>query len=377
LCSIVSITHRIITGTDEKGLPIYNKKVQRKPNQTRVNSIRDYLLRDEVASFPSNILVSVPSILLLDEIKETNGNFVITIDKKKINLSSEEEPLYVQIIDGQHRFRGMQVALDYLKTEGDEENFQKLNDFEFVVSFFIDPEIDFQAMLFSTINRTPVKVSQDLVYDLFGLLESDSPQKTALAIALELNALKTTENGKMGPFYKRIRLLGKKEKGEMSPISQGMFIKSIILLISPNLRLSEIERFNEREEFHKGGTDRTIFRDYYSNNRDNIMFKILVSYFVAVRETFIDINGQSYWDIGASMDNPLQRTIGYLALIDVLIYLFPLGSKEKKLDTDFFKSHLSKAKYIQLLNENNETNYVYSSIGRSQLKDDLLKYILQ
>jgi hypothetical protein len=172
-------------------------------------------------------------------------------------------------------------------------------------------------------------------------------------------------------------LLGKKEKGEMSPISQGMFIKSIILLISPNLRLSEIERFNEREEFHKGGTDRTIFRDYYSNNRDNIMFKILVSYFVAVRETFIDINGQSYWDIGASMDNPLQRTIGYLALIDVLIYLFPLGSKEKKLDTDFFKSHLSKAKYIQLLNENNETNYVYSSIGRSQLKDDLLKYILQ
>lgn len=377
---IASVTHRIITGWDEKNQPIYNNHVQRKPNQSRVTAVKNFLLKDEIACFPNSILVALPSTLLVEEIDDNNP--VLKIDKSLIKLDSEE-PIYVQIIDGQHRFKGLKDAIKELERkneeerewlEEDNEKLESLLNFEFVISFFIDPDIDFQAMLFSVINRTPVKVNQDLVYDLFGILEKDSPQKTSLAIALELNGHKI--KGRKGPFFKRIRLLGKKEKGENSPISQGMFIKTILKLISPSLRLSEIERFKSRESFKEGGNENTIFRTYYAENQDNLIFKVLSNYFDAVRNTFVDNNGRSYWDLEETRENPFHKTIGFLALVDVLIELFPIGLKEKKLTTEFFELWLGKAKDIELIDANGNTNYPYSSKGKTELSDDLISRIL-
>lgn len=369
LISISSVTQRIITGWDDENKPIYNKQVQRKPSASRVKAIKDFLINDEIACFPNSILVSLPSVLLRSEIDEINP--VLDIDNSLIDFTSEE-PIYLQIIDGQHRFKGIEEAIKELEGKNDDKVIS-LKEFEFVVSFFIDPEIDFQAMLFSVINRTPVKVSQDLVYDLFGILEKDSPQKTALAIALELNG--QIKDGIKGPFYKRIRLLGKKEKGENSPISQGMFIKTLIKLISPSIRASEVERFRSREYFLEGGSEKTIFRPYYAKDKDNLIFKVLYNYFTAVQKVFVDPQGNSYWDFSKTSDNPLQKTIGFLALMDVLVELFPIGVKEKKLTVEFFETWLDKAKDIELLDDNGETNYVYSSKGKSELTTDLISKI--
>ncbi len=382
LIELVSVTSRAITGFNDLGEPLYNNNdyIQREPNPSRVNSIKNYLLTDEDACFPNNILISVPSILLAEEVK--NGDleydeshiFTLKIDKNRINLTSTEAPIYLQIFDGQHRFRGIQLAIQELRQTGsNDEKLKELENFEFVVSFFIEAEIEFQAMLFSIINRTPVKVSQDLVYDLFGLTIKDSPQKTALAIVLQLNGLREKEDGKVGPFYRRIRLLSRKEKGFDSPISQGIFIKQLLKLISPSLSKADQERLWEREQLLTGGNDRTIFRQWYATNKDNNIYKTLLNYFIAVREIFIDENGNSYWDFGITPDNALQRTIGFTALIEILIKIFPDCMREKNISIDFFKKYLVKAKNIQLVGD--ERPYPFTSIGGKMLKDDLEKLI--
>jgi len=377
LVELVSVTHRAITGFDDDGKPLYNKFIQRRPSKSRVNSIKDYLILDKFASFPNNLLISVPSILLSSEIilNEQCETFTVSINKSKIDLVSIEEPLYLQIFDGQHRFCGMQEALNECRTLGNFEKLENLENFEFVVSLFIDAEIDFQAMMFSVINRTPVKVTQDLVFDLFGLTDADSPQKTALAIALELNGTKINDKGIICPFYKRIRLLAKKEKGINSPLSQGMFIKEIIKLISPTLNDAEKERMKSREEFSVDNSNYTIFRKAYSENKDFIIFKTIFNFFVAVRDSFVTDDNRSYWDFDQTPDNPLQRTIGFQALIKVLVVLFPVGMANKNLSIDFFKTKLSRVKEIELIDYKGQTRYQYSSVGVNKLRDDILEKI--
>lgn len=377
LLELVTVTHRAIIGFDEEGMPIYNKQIQRKPSPQRVNSIKEYLLNDKFATFPNNILISVPSIVLSKEIEYNDicKTYIISIDKNIIDISDKDKPLYLQIFDGQHRFRGVQEAIAECVNKNDLEKTIALEEFEFVVSFFIDAEIDFQAMLFSVINRTPVKVTQDLVFDLFGLTENDSPQKTALAIALELNGTQKTENEIIAPFYKRIRLLAKKEKGSFSPLTQGMFIKEITKLICTSLQVAEQERFLTRKEFFNGGNTNTIFRKSYAENKDFIIFRTLLNFFIAVKQTFIDNNGNSYWDFVVTPDNPLQRTIGFQALIKVLIFIFPEGYQNKNLTVEYFKKKLSNASNLKLIDENGVTLYAYSSVGVNKLRDDILDLI--
>jgi hypothetical protein len=141
----------------------------------------------------------------------------------EIQKSKNEEvaDIYVTIIDGQHRIRGIENAINILKNEikkirsrgitTDEaklqlkskiERLKDLLDIELVVSYFIDKSLEYQAMIFSTINRTQKRVSQDLVYSLFGLSTNDTPYKTALEVTLALNSHPKS------PFYKRIKLYG-------------------------------------------------------------------------------------------------------------------------------------------------------------------------
>jgi DGQHR domain-containing protein len=377
LIQFVTVTHRAIVGFDEEGKPIYNNQIQRKPSTQRVNSIKEYLLNDKFATFPNNLLISVPSIVMSRDVKfdKECNTYTLYIDKERINITDKDKPLYLQIFDGQHRFRGIQEAIIECENRGEIEKAASFRDFEFVVSFFIDAEIDFQAMLFSVINRTPVKVTQDLVFDLFGLTEGDSPQKTALVVALELNGTKVTDSGEEAPFYRRIRLLAKKEKGFNSPLSQGMFVKEITKLICTTLQDAEVERFQPRDYFRTGGSSNTIFRKAYSEGKDYIILRTLMNYFTAVQSSFVDSYGNSNWSFDETNDNPLQRTIGFQALLKVLISLFPEGLKNKDLSVQFFEEKLKNVRRLDLVDSNGSSNYQYSSVGVNRLRDDILDLI--
>lgn len=378
LMQLSTVTTRTIVSFDDSGMPVYNDAVQRKPTPLRVDSIKEYLINDEFACFPSSILLSVPRGLIYQEIEDVK-NPVLYLDISKIDLKSTTNPVYLQIFDGQHRFRGMQEAIKELQYRGDKDKLDKLNEFEFLVSFFIEAEIEFQAMIFSTINRTHVKVSQDLVFDLFGLTQKDSPQKTALAIALQINGTRVVDGAPnvVAPFYKRIRLLAKKARGEFSPISQGMFIKTLVTLISPTLKKSEEERNYERIAFKRGGTDRTIFREFYFQGKDNLIFTTILNYFTAVKIVCVTDEGFSWWEPLETIDNPMQRTIGFLALIDLLIKVFPVASSKKDISVSFFVSIIAPIKKIKLLDEEGNSLYPYSSVGKTALSRNLIELVFE
>lgn len=183
---------------------------------------------------------------------------------------------------------------------------------ELVVSFFIDKSLEYHAMIFSTINRTQKRVSQDLVYSLFGLSSEDTPYKTALEVTLALNAHPKS------PFYHRIKLYGGEYDKKMSPpLSQATMIKSIVALISESLRESENDKYRKRKELRKqNGKKYLPFRHYYANNQDFLISDCLFYFFSAIRSKFYNY---WYFDGDSKPQNILQSTVGYEALLQLLV----------------------------------------------------------
>lgn len=208
--------------------------------------------------FPTNIVLGIPMSMISSQFSH-DGIIEISLDEKvtsQIKLAKEgyqDADIFITIIDGQHRIRGIEVAIERLQEEAEKHNnilahtkLENLLNMELAISYFIDKSLEYQAMIFSTINRTQKRVSQDLVYSLFGLSSEDTPYKTALEVTLALNAHPKS------PFYHRIKLYGGDYDKKMSPpLSQATMIKSIVGLISESLRESENDKYKKRKELKR------------------------------------------------------------------------------------------------------------------------------
>lgn len=363
ILTFTKYTERLIVNYDEKGLPIYNSEIQRKVENNRVEKIADFLIDDPDALFPTNIVISIPEVVI-QYIEDTgNGAVQIALDETVFKeISKRDGDVHLTIIDGQHRIRGIERAIERIESEIsilnsilvkspkkdflDKVNFltKRLSDLksiELLVSFFIGPTLEYQAMVFSTINRTQKSVPQSLVYELFGLTSNDSPQRTALTTVLSLNSFENS------PFYGRVKLHGGKyEKNLNPPLTQATMVKSIIDLISTNLRESERDRFRPRKDLLKNINPSVPFRRYYATDQDDQISDIMYSFFSAVRSCFLDATGKSYWDFELSMrpSNILQTTVGYLALLDILVdILKELKESDPKDMPGIYAKYLIKA----------------------------------
>lgn len=187
----------------EDNKPITKEEVQRKLNPSKVKSIANFLIYDPLAIFPTNLVISIPNhVIVSQEEDEANQIVKLTLNDKvfkeieKIDTTGKGD-IYLSIIDGQHRVRGIEMAISILEDEihlnekmirssADSAKYEKsindlkkklknLYEIELPVTFFIDPILEYQAMIFSTINRTQTKVPPNLVYSLFGLTKGDSP----------------------------------------------------------------------------------------------------------------------------------------------------------------------------------------------------------
>jgi len=409
-------TEYTILGFDEENdnKPITKAEVQRKLSPSKVEQIADFLINDPLAIFPTNLVVSIPKHVIENQSEDTDGIVQITLKNivyneiKKIDKNQKGD-IYLTVIDGQHRIRGIEVAIKRIRddisinekmiqTSINTEQFEKkmhelktklenLENIELPVSFFIDPILEYQAMIFSTINRTQTRVSQDLVYSLFGLTKDDSPQKTALNI---INTLNGRENS---PFYKRIRLagaaskIGKEFYKEGNPIlSQATMVKSVLFMICKNNRDSEIERHKTRKYFIKNPNSELPFRKLYGQNNDERIIKILFAFYKAVQKSFLDINGNSFWDFKdverRKPTNILQTTIGYEALLMILRVALSKLKDEENDKIEIYYDLLSRAKSIDFKDDNdpkiypfaNKTkNKFYNDIGEKIWKNDFVK----
>ena len=254
-----------------------------------------------------------------------------------------------------------------ISEKNDEKSKQRLFDLlniELVVSFFIDKSLEYQAMIFSTINRTQKRVSQDLVYSLFGLSSNDTPYKTALEVVLALNGHQKS------PFYHRIKLYGGDyDRGMSPPLSQATMIKSIVAFISESLRESENDKYRSRKELRKQTSQKFLpFRNYYANDEDYLISDCLFYYFSTIR----DVLGEFWnYDGYTKPQNILQSTVGFEALMRILCDIL------KKYNISSFSVQVF-APYIEKLKRIDFANievFPIATKGKKVLYDEMYKAI--
>ncbi|RBN49469.1 DGQHR domain-containing protein [Flavobacterium psychrolimnae] len=363
-------------------MPEYNPQIQRKTNNAKVERIADFLIYDRASMFPTNIVVAIPQEVIDLKELDTEGNESITLNKiVKEELQKDNGDVYLTIIDGQHRIKGIERALertfDSIEDPKELENIEihkktleRLLNLELVVTFFIDPILEYQAMIFSTINKTQTKVPENLVFSLFGLTNDDTPQKTSLEVVLALNGLEKS------PFFNRIKLVGGNYKrGENIPLSQATMVKSILFNICRNQRESEIERTKERKELTLNPYN-LIFRNYYSSNNDKMIVRIMYTFFSAVKEIFLNTEGVSYWNLESTTEtNVLQTNVGYQALMKLLADILKNIPEELRDKKDTYITYLEKAKDINWEDNDTEKRYPFTSKSINVLYQDLKEKI--
>lgn len=359
-------------------VPLYNPQIQRKTNNAKVEKIADYLITDVTAMFPTNIVIAIPLPVIDSKTVDAEGNTEIILNPiVKEELQKENGDVLLTIIDGQHRIKGIERAIERIKNSISNPNekedllkntalLERLLNLELIVTFFIDPILEYQAMIFSTINKTQTKVPENLVFSLFGLTKDDTPQKTSLEVVLALNGIEKS------PFFNRIKLVGGNYKrGEIVPLSQATMVKSVLFNICKNQRESEIERTKERRDL-LSNPDELQFRKYYANNNDKMIIRIIYSFFSAARDTFRHTNDKSYWDFDSTPNtNVLQTNVGYLALMKLLIDILKEAPEEQKDVKSFYISYLTKAKDINFVDDGHEPRYPFTSKSVKILYNDL------
>ncbi|WP_215222606.1 DGQHR domain-containing protein [Echinicola shivajiensis] len=385
-------TNRLIVSFNEENQPIYNEEIQREVEQSRVKKIADFLIDDPEATFPTNIVLHIPIEVI--ESQELKGDIIeIQLNNKVFEeIIKEKGDVFISIIDGQHRIRGIEVAIERLeqhiisisqtnrnslshnnlseKYDYYVNRLEDLKNIQLVVSFFIDKSLEYQAMIFSTINRTQKRVSQNLVYSLFGLTTQDSPQKTSLQCVLALNGHEAS------PFYKRVKFYGASyDRRTSPPLSQATMVRSIVNLISENLRESERDRFKKRKDLLKRtpGSEKFLpFRNLYATDQDSKISDLLYYYFSSVEDIFRDSSGNSFWFLDPSNSrhkNIFHTSVGFDSLLKIFVQI--LEENQNMIETankDLFDSYMIRATHLNIGDVN---RYSFNNRGKKILFLDL------
>ena len=272
--------------------------VQRDLSSSRVREIGEYC-SDPDAIFPTPIVVSIYQ----------NAPVSVDYEKKKICIDNNGAKVG-DVIDGQHRLWGIKSS-------------SYVDEFSLPVVLMFDLTTEQKAYVFSTINSNQVKVPTSLIYDLFDVSKERSPYKTVHQIARLMN------NASDSPFYNRLKMLGKKEPYQHNAtLSQGTFAKSLLQLISKNPD-DDTRRIKRGESLYLYNDDRFPFRGYFIEGKDEVISKILMNCFGALRDVFLE-----EWK--KPQDFILWKTTGYRAVIYALPSMIRKGVREKVLTKSYF-----------------------------------------
>lgn len=266
--------------------------IQRDPSPKRIREIAEYAHTVD-ATFPTPILLALDS-----ETYSLNGNSLQIVGEK-----------IADIVDGQHRVLGLEQS-------------GKAAEFVLPVVFLLEATEEQKALIFATINGKQTKVPASVIYDLFGVTKSRSPQKTAHEIARALNSTSSS------PWFNRLKMLGKKMPGTQASLSQGTFIKFLLPHISsdPITDMDLVRRGKEPPQ-----RDKCIFNEYWRRDQDSTILKILVNVFQAAKAT---------WPV--EWQNPtlslLTKTTGFSGIMTALPEMLNKGKARSDLSQTFFQS---------------------------------------
>ena len=267
--------------------------IQREPSKKRIGEIADYAHTVD-AAFPTAILLAV-------------GSADCIVDGQSIAIAGER---VADIVDGQHRLLGL------IKSGVSDQ-------FVLPVVIMLDATEEQKALIFATINGKQTKVPASLIYDLFGVTKTRSPQKTSHEVARALNSTPSS------PWYKRLKMLGKKTAPDSSEsLSQGTFVKFLLPLISsdPTADMDLLKRdkvLPVRSE--------CIFNEYFRKDQDSTILRILLNVFQGARETW----PQEWEDPDSYV---LTKTLGFTGIIQALPRMYSRGKTSGELSEGYFRS---------------------------------------
>jgi DGQHR domain-containing protein len=284
---------------EERGIDSY-LGIQRELDPKRVREIAQYV-RGPDATFPTAVVLAVPErCVTIESPCDADDRFVrMTLANYPVENSDPEEAILyrniAKVIDGQHRLKGLEGY------DGD--------DFDVNVSIFIDADIADQASVFATVNLAQTKVNKSLVYDLFELSKSRSPEKTCHSVVV---ALESTESS---PLFRKVKRLGKATVGRYTEtLSQATVVTGILQYICKD----KIQIIKDRQIGRRGGTfgpastedaDRLVLRPFFVEGRDVELTNLIWNYFEAVQRRW----PEAWASNGTGM--MLNRTNGYDGLM--------------------------------------------------------------
>lgn len=315
--------------------------IQRKVDASRKKELEQYVNTVD-ACFPSGIILSIPEECAYYDAQKHEMRLQATSEKHYDEIA--------KVLDGQHRIVGLRGY------KGD------MHSFELNVSIFIGADLEEQAYIFSTVNLAQTKVNKSLVYDLYELATSRSPQKLCHNIAVALNSIDDS------PFFHRIKRLGCATPGrDNETITQATFVKALIVYISTDptgdrdiYKRKAIPKEVSDKEHHK-----LIFRNMMIREQDMLITDILFNYFTAIQKRWPED-----WNC-VGQGNILNKTNGFRALMRFLreAYLHVVKSYDKAPSVDEFYNLLTRIK----LSDFSVENYAPGSSGESKLYHDLLE----
>lgn len=311
--------------------------VQRDLKKRRTKEISGYC-KDPDATFPTPIILAVNSTSLKEQIKLLEGtNYIYEA------IFNESSAPFAEILDGQHRLEGIKLA----------ENFEC----DMSVAIMFDLTEEEKAYIFSTINSNQEKVDRSLIYELFELSIDRSPYKTCHEIARSMNSDNSS------PFYGKLKMLGKAET-QRETLSQGTFVDYLCKLISKNPK-DDMIKLKNKETLEED--DACVLREFFIDEKDEVILKIITNYFSAVKETF-----PIEWE--DSTKYILSKTAGYGALLKAFPEIYKLCIEKANLST---KSFLDIFKVVQKSLIQNNIDLTTDSVKLGELgQSNLAKAII-
>ncbi|WP_426386946.1 DGQHR domain-containing protein [Sphingobium sp. R-21] len=339
----------------ERGIDSY-LGIQRELDTKRVKEIAQYV-RGSDATFPTAVVLAVPEKCVTIEMPCPDDDRFVRLTLSNFPTDGDEDDTVffrhiARVIDGQHRIKGL-------------EGYAK-DDFDVNVSIFIDADIADQAAVFSTVNLAQTKVNRSLVYDLFELSKSRSPEKTCHSVVV---ALESTDQS---PFFRKIKRLGKSTPGRYTEtLSQATVVAGILQYICKD----KLQIISDRQIGRRGGSfppasaddaDRLVLRPFFIEDRDVDLTNLLWNYFEAVSNKWSDA-----WKLNAT-GCMLNRTNGYDGLMKFFRHAYRyLSQPGGMVSTEQFYSILDR---VQLKDGDfNPQNFVPGSSGASALNKALLE----
>ncbi|ACF10802.1 DGQHR domain protein [Chlorobaculum parvum NCIB 8327] len=325
-------------GSEQREVEIYTG-IQRELSKNRVKEIGKYVNMVD-ATFPTGVIIHIDEKNILE----------YNAEKEMMTIPFSDN--IAKVLDGQHRIAGLE---EYAKSD---------DSFQISVTIFVGMELEDQAIVFATINKTQTKVNKSLVADLFEFATHRSPHKTAHNIVRALNQKEGS------PFKDKIKILGTADDKEKETITQATFSESLMKLYSKDLMSDRdtYKRGNKPNKFDGNELLQRPLRNIFVNEDDILIAKIIWEYFKAI---------ETKWPVAWKQVKPemiLNKSTGFIALMNLFRDLYvKIGRVGELVLAEEYLKYLNK---VTLESQDfNRANFIPGSGGQSSLYKKLKEQI--